>query len=322
MTGPAYRTILVPLDGSALSERALPEATALAARSGARLLLLRVAVANFVTRNDPLTGEPRLADLAADYLRDVAARAGDRSAAETIEAAGEPGPVIGRVARERGVDLIVMATHGRSGIGRWLYGSVADYVLRHAPVPVLLVSPHCERPWTAEGVGVAGRVLVPLDGSQVGAAALGPAVDLAATLGTGLLLAQVVAYPPYTGYGYGGALEVAPYAFDPETERVAAERYLDAAAAPLRRAGCDVATCADLGPAAPTVARLARERGAVAIAMATHGRGGLARAVLGSVATGVVQLAGVPVLLTRPAAAPAAPVAPATAARREGVPER
>ena len=319
MTGPAYRTILVPLDGSALSERALPEATALAARSGARLLLLRVAVANFVTRNDPLTGEPRLADLAADYLRDVAARAGDRSTAETIEAAGEPGPVIGRVARERGVDLIVMATHGRSGIGRWLYGSVADYVLRHAPVPVLLVSPHCERPWTAEGV--AGRVLVPLDGSQVGAAALGPAVDLAATLGTGLLLAQVVAYPPYTGYGYGGALEVAPYAFDPETERVAAERYLDAAAAPLRRAGCDVATCADLGPAAPTVARLARERGAVAIAMATHGRGGLARAVLGSVATGVVRLAGVPVLLTRPAA-PAAPVAPATAARREGVPER
>ena len=143
MTGPAYRTILVPLDGSALSERALPEATALAARSGARLLLLRVAVANFVTRNDPLTGEPRLADLAADYLRDVAARAGDRSTAETIEAAGEPGPVIGRVARERGVDLIVMATHGRTGVQRLWIGSVATKVVRSTDVPVLLVRAQC-----------------------------------------------------------------------------------------------------------------------------------------------------------------------------------
>jgi nucleotide-binding universal stress UspA family protein len=303
-------TILVPLDGSALAEYALPYATRLTRAGGGRLVLVRAAA----------DGPERLQ--AETELTAVAERL--FAAGLPVEAHVRPGPageavIAGVRAWEAG--LIVMATHGRSGLGRWLYGSVADHVLRHAPAPVLLVSPHCERRWTVGpegGAGLAGapaapvsagQVLVPLDGTELGLDALGPAVELAGALGAGLLLVQVVAFPPFASHGYGTALEVAPYTYDPESELVAAGRYLDAVAAPLRRAGHDVTTHADLGPAAPVIARLARERDAAAIAMATHGRGGVARVVLGSVATGVLQLAGAPLLLIRPVGPPAGPPA-------------
>jgi nucleotide-binding universal stress UspA family protein len=98
------------------------------------------------------------------------------------------------------------------------------------------------------------------------------------------------------------------------------QEYLEEVAGRLRAAGQDVATATEAGLVAPSIARLARERDVAAIAMATHGRGGVARAVLGSVATGVLQLAGVPLLLTRPAASPAAeaPATPAGAAQPAG----
>jgi nucleotide-binding universal stress UspA family protein len=318
-------TILVPLDGSELAAYALPFATRLVRAVGGRLILVRAA-ADGPAR---LHAETELAAVAERLF----------AAGFPVEAhvrLGPAGPTILEGARAWETGVIVMATHGRSGLGRWLYGSVADHVLRHAPVPVLLVSPLCERRWPAGGAGPAGpgpagppaaapsagRVLVPLDGSAVGAAALGPAAELAGALGAGLLLVQVVGNAPFSAYGYGSALEVTPYAYDPETELAAARRYLDAVAGSLRRSGCDVTTHADLGPAAPVIARLARERDAAAVAMATHGRGGPARVVLGSVATGVVQLAGVPVLLTRPAAEPEARADPAVGGHVVGAPSR
>jgi nucleotide-binding universal stress UspA family protein len=294
-------TILVPLDGSPLAAFALPYATRLAQAAEGRLVLVRA------TPDAPARQRAE-AEVAAVAERLFAAGV----LVETHVRRGAAGDVILEGVRAWEAGLIVMATHGRSGSGRWLYGSVADHVLRHAEVPVLLVSGLCERRWPAPASPAAGvegprpdgpgRVLVPLDGSAASEAALGPAGDLADALGAGLLLAQVVPLPPYV---YGATLEFTPSAYELDAELGAAEGYLEEIAARLRAEGRDVATATEAGLVAPAIARIARERDAAAIAMATHGRGGVARAVLGSVATGVLQLAGAPLLLVRLAGSPA-----------------
>jgi nucleotide-binding universal stress UspA family protein len=283
-------TILVPLDGSVLAEIALPYAARLARAAGGRLVLVQAVP-------DATGSAPADATLAAAAERLLA----DGFPVEAHARGGEPGPAIVEGARAWGAGLIAMGTRGRSGLGRWLYGSVADHVLRHAAVPVLLVSVTCERRWPpGPAPAEPGRVLVPLDGSALGAAALAPAGELAGALGAGLLLAQVVPFPPVT-YGFGQE-----YAYYPPNalgdDIAAAGQYLEGVAAPLRAAGRDVEVHAEAGMVAPALARIGRERDVLAVAMATHGRGGLARVVLGSVATGVLQLAHAPVLLTRPAA--------------------
>jgi nucleotide-binding universal stress UspA family protein len=287
-------TILVPLDGSVLADLALPYAARLARADGGRIVLLQAVP-------DAASSAHAEATLAAAADRLIA----DGFPVEAHVCVGAPGPVVVDGARAWGTGLMAMCTHGRSGLGRWLYGSVADHVLRHAEVPVLLVSPTCEQRWPLPpppGLTPAepGRVLVPLDGSALGEAALAPAGDLAGALRAGLLLAQVVPFPPVT-YGFGQ--EYTYYSPDDLGADVAtARRYLEGVAAPLRATGHDVEVHAEARMVVPALSRLARERDAKAVAMATHGRGGLARVVLGSVATGVLQLAHVPVLVTRPVA--------------------
>jgi nucleotide-binding universal stress UspA family protein len=112
---------------------------------------------------------------------EIAVRSG--SAAEQILA----------VAHEYHAELLVMSTHGRSGPGRWLYGSVADDVLRTADVPVVLLPPGAQLAAEAER---SLRILVPLDGSALSEAALGPACQWAERLGAELVLMQVVEWPP------------------------------------------------------------------------------------------------------------------------------
>jgi nucleotide-binding universal stress UspA family protein len=132
-------TVLVPLDGSELAERALPFAVALARRHGDSLVLVEVADVQ----------HPR--DAADAYLRRWVDRlqAGCGVHAEAGVTAGEVGHAIVDEAQRRGVELVVMATHARTGVERALKGSVADYVLHHAAVPVLLVPAACDRTWDA-----------------------------------------------------------------------------------------------------------------------------------------------------------------------------
>jgi nucleotide-binding universal stress UspA family protein len=324
MSASAYRTILVPLDGSTLAERALPYATALAQAAGARLLLVRAAEARAVPEEATWVGETpaggargqrapadrepaptrRTEGVGPDPVRYLDEIAGGLvgQAVEPSLVLGPPGEVIVREARERGADLIVMATHGRSGLGRSLYGSVADHVLRHAPAPVLLVSAVCEPAWPADGPG---RILVPLDGSVLAEAALAPAAALAGIHRARLLLLRVVE-PPTTA----GAAYAAGYVSSDDDAAAAlgeAEGYLEEVACGLREGGCPADVAAAAGPAAAAIARVARERGAGLIAMATHGRSGLGRLVLGSVATSTLHQATAPLLLVRPGLVPSPP---------------
>jgi nucleotide-binding universal stress UspA family protein len=138
-----YQCILLTLDRSPLAEQALPHAVALARACEARLELLSVVPlsdgdheASTSTRED---GERQGAETR-DYLAGMAARLEEEGL--QVGAAVRFGDVAAEVlhhAEASEADLIVMATHGRSGLGRWVYGSVADHVLRHATMPVLLV---------------------------------------------------------------------------------------------------------------------------------------------------------------------------------------
>jgi nucleotide-binding universal stress UspA family protein len=288
------KAILVPLDGSALAEGALPHATAMTRRAGARLVLVRAILAHTLPGADPTDAQITLRQRAEADLE---------ATAEQLRLAGlevethvyydEAATAILDAARAQHVDLIVMASHGRTGLGRWIYGSVADRVLRQAPVPVLVVPAAVTAAWTADR---APRLLVPLDGSAVAEAALVPARALATDLGSEVVLLRV-AEPPAP---LGAPDYLAASGYDPSAELVAAEGYLNQVASDWRRDGLRPEIGTAVGYPPTLIALIAHQKGADLIVMASHGRGGVARVVLGSVAAGVLQRASVPVLLTRP----------------------
>jgi nucleotide-binding universal stress UspA family protein len=191
----------------------------------------------------------------------------------------------------------VMATHGHGGLRRAWLGSVADYLVHHLQVPILLV-----RPASAHRVGVhPTEVLVPLDGSPLAEEAIGPAVDLARSWGAGVSLLQIVepfllstepTFPvPYT---YDGDLT--------NMTRDAAQDYLDDVVDRLREEGVRATGAAVIGwNTADAILEAAHPERVVMLAVATHGRGGLQRLMLGSVADKLIRGADVPVLVHRPA---------------------
>src|SRR5262245_58898575 len=215
------RHILIPLDGSDLAERAIPVAARIApATEGGEISLVRIvrAPAEFETSVTPTTVWAPAADEderreAAKYLREVAQRPelSGLAVAERIYA-GPPSATLLMAARSLGVDLIVMTSRGRSGVTRWLLGSVAEGVARESPAPTLIV--RAEKDAAAMALGGAG--LVPLDGSPLAETAIEPAAWLAAALANGgkggsasLHLLYVVQPLPLTataplGYGVQG----------------------------------------------------------------------------------------------------------------------
>jgi nucleotide-binding universal stress UspA family protein len=279
-----YRTILVPLDGSPLGERALPYAAAVARATGDRLRLLRVVQGR---------ADAEAAAGAAAYLQDMAARLA-RPGTGTGVLASDPAAEILREARRAEAGLVALSTHGRSGLGRWLYGSVADAVVRHAPVPVLLVPTACPPAWPPEGVR---RVVLPLDGSPFAEAAVVPGADLAEALCVEVVVLRVVGPPPYVVADAAGGEHVAD---DPAAALAEARRYVDAVTDGLRRRGRAAEPLVAAGPPGATIAAVVAAQGAGLVAMATHGRGGVERAVLGSVTTETIRRSSVPLLLVRP----------------------
>lgn len=136
-----FDKILVPLDGSPLGEHAISSAVELAGESAATLVLLRAAEAHTLPGADPTDAQVQVVEDAEEYLTGVAARlktAGVKKV-ETSVWYGPAAPAILEAARLRKVALIVMSTHGRSGLGRLILGSVAESVLRGTSVPILLL---------------------------------------------------------------------------------------------------------------------------------------------------------------------------------------
>jgi nucleotide-binding universal stress UspA family protein len=134
-------TILVPLDGSTLAESALPRAAEIAATAGARVVLVRAVLAHTFPGGDPIDAQVAVIKDAEAYLADVATRLRTLGVGDVRPSVwyGAPAAAIVDAAEFNHADLIVMMTHGRSGLGRLVMGSVAESVLRATTTPILLL---------------------------------------------------------------------------------------------------------------------------------------------------------------------------------------
>jgi len=297
------RHLLVPLDGSALAEAALPAAAALGQRLGARLTLLHV-----LERGAPerVHGDRHLRQQgeAEAYLAEVGARLGGPAAAHVHpNPEGDVAASIADHAAELGVDLILLCAHGSGGARGWLTGAMAQQVIRRAAPPVLLL-----RPPTAANEGdppfAPAAVLIALDGTPEGEAALPAALALAGAFAVPLrLLVAVATLGTLAGDRIAAATLVpgaTAAALDLEAESAAA--YLAALADRCRDAGFAVAAEVRRGDPARSVADAAGAR--TVVALATHGRAGFDALWAGSVGSRVVgRVAGrvaAPLLLVHP----------------------
>jgi nucleotide-binding universal stress UspA family protein len=324
------RPVLVPLDGSALAERALPWAAALAEHRHAPLLLVR-AVSPYVTVAPDRWTEPdsvlsqdvmaaeeneayRYLEKQAEMLGLVAPALSVRRAVPAGDAADE----VLRLAAAQGAQLIVLTTHGRTGLVRWVRGSVAEKLLRYGSLPLLLIRPWEHEPAAAKDRWRGRRVLVPLDGSALAEHVLPEATRLTAGAGGEVVLATVVRPNHDQDQDSRPARALAT------ASRDHARTYLHGVARRHRQQGARVRSVVLV---AADIVRALTEHAvaedADVIAMGTHGRGGIGRFVYGSVADQVAHRAPVPVLLVRPPAAAAARlVEPLTENERETVAPR
>jgi nucleotide-binding universal stress UspA family protein len=302
------RSILVPLDGSEFAEWALPAAVSIATRTAAKLELVSVniRVPASVSAHIPGYGaawKNAARDRALDYLRSMTNRIAKSSNVAT-HATVHSGAIVDSLVQHAGqahVDLVVMSTHGRGPLQRMWLGSVADGVVRHSPVPVLLIHPREGRPPDPAGDHLFGRVLVPLDGSGYSEEVLPWAVALGELGGADYTLLEIIQPPMVLGPPYG---TFPPPRIDDEqlrAQRLASKDYLEGVADRLRTRELRVETTVrDDASTAHGILDQADQNGTEVIAMSTHGRGGLGRVFLGSVADKVVRGATIPVLVLRP----------------------
>jgi len=299
-------TMLVPLDGSPFAEAALPSAQWFASRTDARLHLFHAhqPVPVLVGVTEALASAPS-PDLGAirrerSYLDDTAKRLGlvGGVAVQTDFGDGPAGAEIVEEVARIGADLIVMATHGRGALGRLWLGSVADHVVRHAGVPILLIRP--QAPNTPGEDPDIRSIVVPLDLSAVSRTILDPVVELARLAKARVTLLYVVEQFFQTmepGVPY-------PIPQDPgiaELQRANAKRMLEEAASVLREQGIEVSTRVVIATsAAAGVLDTLEKPGYDLVALATHGAGGIRRLLLGSVAEQVIKGASKRVLVVRP----------------------
>lgn len=299
-----YNKLLVPLDGSKTAEHVLPFVRLLARNLQVPVELLAVVdAANMQERVSPSDGlfldsiiEDEIRRLA-KYLQQVA-RNFPTGATQCRVEHGRPAEVIIAAAGGDKSTMIGMATHGRSGLQRWLMGSVAEKVLRGSSNPVLLARATEKPPdW---GMAALKSVVVPLDGSELAERVLPPVEVLAGKCGLEVILLRVYGVPH-------GAYSAGEGFYDPThmeqfvaVLRNEASDYLERKAAELRNRGIkNVSYLVKEGFASDEIITVARHTAHNLVAMCSHGRSGVQRWALGSVTETVVRHSGDPVLIAR-----------------------
>lgn len=294
-------SILVPLDGSAFAERALPLATDLVRTWGSKLRLVSVHTpattwnpgVEFPLVNPDL--DQQLREQEQSYLEAVANRitAGGDLDVECMVLDGRVAEAIENHVQQTRTEMVVLTSHGRGGLGRIVLGNTADQLVRRLEVPVLVVragqdaqqGPH--------------RMLVPLDGSALSDSIVEQAKTIARATRSELMLAMIlqpvpVLLPPFV-WPPEKLTEI------PEVRERAGRMYLELWAQELRSEGLEVQVRVRTATrVAKEILQLAVDEECSMIAMATHGAGGLDRVMLGSVTDQVLRHAQIPVLVLRP----------------------
>lgn len=298
-----YRSLLVPLDGSAFAEQALPFALNIARQAGATVNLVSVHVPCAFLSTEGMTAWSYqwVADSMEQeraYLDGITKRL-TTAGSVPVSSKFLEGPAVAEAlqhhATATGADLIIMTTHGRGPLSRFWLGGVADELVRRATTPILLVRPQ-ETAVDLSSDRVLKHILIPLDGSALSEQVLEPALALG-----GLMQADYTLLHVY-GLSTDPALDPTVRRADPPIEQMWAdtEGYLTQVAGRLKGKGCNVQTQAVFGQQPTSAILETAQRSAIdLIALETHGRRGLTRLLLGSVADKVIRGASVPVFVHR-----------------------
>jgi len=313
-----YRSILTPLDGSAFSEHALPMACKIALRAKAMLRLVHVhalSTSPIFVEGHPVIDE-NMHSLHREherlYLEQIKERLTTLMPALQIEVEAYDRPIeslvnesVGtflarRIAERDDVDLIVMTTHGHSGLTRFWLGSVADELVRMSHVPILLLRP------TDQAIDYAHppslkKILVPLDNSSLSEQVLPLALALGDLMQADeYTLVNVV--QPFNFTSFSSNKPMVYLDMDPDRElETQATNYLSSVAQRLQNGEHRILTRVLLAQnPASAILEDAQKQAVDLIALATHARSGWARLALGSVADKVLRGATAPVLMVRP----------------------
>jgi nucleotide-binding universal stress UspA family protein len=299
-----YAKVLVPLDGSKTAEKVLPLARCFARGLQIPVELLGVVDLAEMARHVTADQASMIRTLVDDatrrfenYLKGFAKNFPAGSVRYTVQQGNAAEAIVESAATEKDT-LIAMATHGRSGLDRWLLGSVAEKVLRGASNPVLLVRATEKAPlWD---MATLKRVIVPLDGSELSerilpyVEALAKHLDLEVTL-IGVYSGSLTAGG--SGEGFYNTDQMKAFIASVRAETVT---YLASKTGEMKRKGLNkVSFAAKEGLEADEIIALARQTPDTLIAMCTHGRSGVQRWMLGSVTETVVRHTSDPVLVIR-----------------------
>ena len=304
-----YKKMLVPVDGSELAEAVIPYSKELAGRLDLDLVFLHVyrpAESEFLPIHRAYV--ERLAEIARRQSQEVQQRTGIQPGGKAVEARGEvavgyPAEEILNYADENDIDLILMATHGRSGITRWAIGSVADAVVSVSKVPVWLVRAGIPEEIVYDKWPTT-TMLVPLDGSELAESVLPHVEALAKQRGAELVdvvLVRICEFPIIPSYYIYDAILMPKIVQEMEAKyRREAEQYLAGVEKRLKDVGLRVRSEVLVGSPADTIVDFANTNPFNIIVMATHGRSASTRWVMGSVTDRVVHGVSSPVLIVRP----------------------
>jgi nucleotide-binding universal stress UspA family protein len=298
-----YKVIMVPTDGSGFDREAIRVALRIADRSEAKVLLVRVlATGQFfgvASEGTPIAPEVARSERnrALSELYALAAECRVASKADiTVDLhTGPVADVLQGYARRNDVDLIVMSTHARSGISRLSLGSVTDSLIRHTTIPVLVVKPPVSYLNPQAGAAFR-RMIVPLDGSQLAEQILPRVAELAQLVDAEITLLNVL-----IPHSYSQKVIVDPSLPWWDRDIGVAQTYLGVVAGRLRRDGVVVTTDIVIGDnVARAITDFASRERADLIAIATHGRGGVARLLRGSVADAIMHSGKMSMLVFKP----------------------
>ncbi|MEJ2205339.1 MAG: universal stress protein [Gemmatimonadota bacterium] len=300
------QSLLVPLDGSEFSERTLPLARGLAKATGASLHLAHVHVSHppdhFLSNTqfhyeglDMEEYDARHKREERNYLAEWESRLARDATVDSALLEGQVAEEIAEYAQRIGADMVLMTTHGHTGVSRMWLGSVADALVRQTTLPLLVIHPGHHGHVPAEVLSFE-HILVPLDGSDLSASVLAPAADLARATGARITLTHVVSASAVLG---ARIFPLLPDDITPALDK--AQDYLEDKAEGLRADGFAVDVHVEEHEApGRAIAAIADKLDADVIALATHGYGGLKRALLGSVADKVLRSSPLPLLVQRP----------------------
>lgn len=293
------KRILAPLDGSELAELALPYAEELAGTLDSEVELVYVCEpAESQHRHMHQLYIEKMTEQVRSHIRAYHTREASSAApVKPVILDGDPAAEIIDYAEKNDISFIVMVSHGRSGIMSWVMGGTAVKVLQRISKPVLLIRASTPSPRVSKGE-MFKRILIPLDGSDIGEAALPYVKELTSKVESEVILFQVIA-PGQHVHTIGGL----DYVLFPEQEvekmKVSAQQYLEGVSRRFAGTKATVRSEVKLGDPATEIIKFADETSTRLVAISTHGRSGIKRWVFGGVAHKVLQAGHTPLLLVR-----------------------